>query len=66
VQQDVPQLIHNYTDRQVPDMGQAFIFPLLLQFNQHFLMKTFEAAGSDHKHNTILPEWWNIKHLLGN
>ena len=67
-ERETKRTIQDYAGQEVPEAGEFFASPLLLQHRHHFSRLSFEVAPLSGDYDIIIPCWWLAKHkcdLLG-
>jgi hypothetical protein len=62
IKRDTPLQIRNFRNEVVPEAGEFFTVPFMLQHKKHFAAESFEVAPLDSDCDIILPYWWMAKH----
>jgi len=54
--------IRNFTGELVPEAGQRYTSPVMLQHRQHYTREVFEVAPLEAEVDIFLPFWWIARH----
>jgi len=54
--------IWNFTGELVPEAGQRYTSPVMLQHRQHYTREVFEVAPLEAEVDIFLPFWWIARH----